>query len=96
MNRSPLSGTFSRSVSGGGPLGPELKYAGYDALVVQGRSETPVYIWINDDRVKIIDARKHWGKTSGETEAAIRKELSETARRDRGRVGRPAVPNQVR
>jgi len=77
MNRSPLTGTFSRSVSGGGPLGPELKYAGYDALVVQGCSEKPVYIWINDDQVKIVDAQKHWGKTSGETEKAIRKEIGD-------------------
>lgn len=42
VNKSPLSGAFSRTVTGGGAVGPELKYAGYDALVVEGKSRDPV------------------------------------------------------
>lgn len=77
MNKSPLSGSFSRSVSGGGAFGPELKYAGYDALVVEGRAEKPAYIWIDDERVQILDAQEHWGKGTEETEKDIRKELGD-------------------
>ncbi len=76
-NKSPLSGTFSRSVCGGGAFGPELKYAGYDGLIVEGKADAPVYIFIDDDRVTIKDARSHWGKFSSETEASIRDELQD-------------------
>ena len=76
-NKSPLSGALSRSVSGGGEFGPELKYAGYDALIVQGKATNPVYLWIDDGNVQIRDARAHWGKTTSETEDAIRKELGD-------------------
>jgi len=75
VNKSPLSGSLSRSVSGGGAFGPELKYAGYDGLVVEGRAETPVYLFIDDGRVRICDAGTLRGKTTGETEGAIRNEL---------------------
>lgn len=77
VNKSPLSGTFSRSVCGGGAFGPELKYAGYDGLIVEGKADAPVYIFIDDDRVTIKDARPHWGKFSSETEASIRDELQD-------------------
>ncbi len=45
----------------GGYFGPELKFAGYDGLIIQGRSDKPVYIWINDGKVEIRDARHLWG-----------------------------------
>jgi aldehyde:ferredoxin oxidoreductase len=77
INKSPLSGSLSRSVCGGGGFGPELKYAGYDAVIVRGKSRKPVYIWIDDDRVQIRDAQALWGKTTGETQSAIRKELND-------------------
>ncbi len=51
---------FTRS-SLGGHWGSELKYAGYDGVVVTGRSDTPVYIWINDDQVEIREAEDLWG-----------------------------------
>lgn len=77
VNRSPLSGSLSRSVCGGGAFGPELKYAGYDGLMVDGKAKAPVYIWIDDDKVQIRDAQAYWGKTTGETEEGIRKELGD-------------------
>ncbi len=46
----------------GGYWGPTLKYAGYDAVVVQGESERPVYLWIDDDRAELRDARELWGQ----------------------------------
>lgn len=45
----------------GNQFGTEMKYAGYDVLIVQGISEKPVYLWINDDKVEIKDASAQWG-----------------------------------
>lgn len=45
----------------GNLFGVEMKYAGYDVLIVQGISEKPVYLWIHDDKVKICDAKDQWG-----------------------------------
>jgi len=52
-----------------------LKKSGYDALIVEGASESPVYIWINDENVEVRDAKHLWGKWTAETESLIREEL---------------------
>ncbi len=52
----------------GGKFGPELKFAGYDHLIIQGRAEKPVYLWINDDNVEIVDAKDVWGKSTWEAD----------------------------
>ena len=60
---------FSRSGMGG-HWGPELKYSGYDGIIVQGKSEKPVYLWINNGQVEILDAGNVWGRgTYGATKA---------------------------
>ncbi len=60
---------FSRSGMGG-HWGPELKYCGYDGIIVQGKAENPVYLWIHDGQVEIRDADKIWGRgTFGATQA---------------------------
>jgi aldehyde:ferredoxin oxidoreductase len=51
----------------GGSWGNRLKYAGYDGIVVQGKADKPVYLWIHDDKVEIKDASHLWGKTSFES-----------------------------
>jgi aldehyde:ferredoxin oxidoreductase len=51
----------------GGSWGNRLKFAGYDAIVVQGQAEKPVYLWIHDNKVEFRDASALWGKTSFET-----------------------------
>ena len=56
----PDTGTFCRSTFGGG-FGAELKFAGYDGIIITGKSEKPVYLYINDDTVEIRDARDLWG-----------------------------------
>ena len=61
----------------GGWWGPELKHAGYDKVIVTGKSPVPVYIWINNDKVEIRDASHLWGIGTNETEALIREELDE-------------------
>jgi len=56
-------------------LGYELKAAGYDALIMQGKAEKPVYIWIHDDDVEIRDASHLWGKDAYETDDILLEQL---------------------
>lgn len=56
----------------------ELKHAGYDAVIVEGRSHTPCYLYITDEEVQIRDASALWGKTTWETLEAIREELNDS------------------
>jgi len=55
----------------GGHWGPELKYAGYDGLVVKGKAERPVYLWIHDDKVKVRGADDLWGLGTYETQQRL-------------------------
>jgi aldehyde:ferredoxin oxidoreductase len=65
------------SANAGGFWGAELKYAGYDHVIIRGKSPKPVYLYIEDDRVEIRDAGFIWGKTTFETEDALRRELGD-------------------
>jgi aldehyde:ferredoxin oxidoreductase len=76
ITKSPLSGAFTRAVCGG-QWGPELKFAGYDGVIVEGRASKPVYIFIDDEKAQIRDATHLWGMTTGETENTIKKELKD-------------------
>jgi len=60
-----------------GHFGTELKRAGYDAVIFYGKAEKPVYLWIDDDAVQLMDAKHLWGKSPQETEDAIKKELKD-------------------
>lgn len=57
----------------GGHFAAEMKYAGYDHIVISGKSEYPIYIFIKDDKVYFRDARKIWGNNTWETENLIKK-----------------------
>ncbi len=61
VSRSPLTGSIHDSHCGG-HFGPALKRAGFDYLVVTGKSENPVYLNISDEKIEILDASKMWGK----------------------------------
>jgi len=61
VSKSPHTGTIFES-NVGGSFGPELKFAGYDGLIITGRAEHPVYLRIEDDKVSLEDARFVWGK----------------------------------
>ena len=74
--RSPLTGGFGESEAGGF-WGPELKLAGWEAIVMTGRSAEPVYLWIKDDQVEIRDARHLWRHDPEEAQAVIRQETGE-------------------
>jgi aldehyde:ferredoxin oxidoreductase len=91
--RSPLTGAFGSSEAGGW-WGPELKFAGYDAVVIKGRAERPVYLWIDDGEVEIRDGSAVWGMETGEAQEAIRREVEEP--RARVALIGPAGENQVR
>ena len=79
ITKSPLNGTIAASNSGG-VFGPELKFAGYDALIVEGQSATPVYLWIKDDKVEIRDASALWGMTVADTTEALRADTDHEAK----------------
>jgi len=76
ITKSPLTGAIADSQAGGF-WGPELKFAGFDAIVVKGKASEPVYLWINDGKVEIRSASHLWGKTTGETQNSIREELGD-------------------
>lgn len=61
--------------SGGGDLGPTLKKAGFDAIIIEGKSVTPVYIYINNGCIKIMNAVHLWGTTTWEAEKLIKNDL---------------------
>jgi aldehyde:ferredoxin oxidoreductase len=62
------------SANVGGHWGAELKFAGFDNIVLAGKSEKPVYLWIQDGKAELRDAKHLWGKTTFETEDTIRRE----------------------
>lgn len=74
--KSPLTGTIGDS-QGGGFFPAELKFAGFDALVIKGKSPKPVYLWIKDGQYELKDASHLWGSITGEAESAIREELGD-------------------
>ena len=71
VTKGPLTGAIACSNSGG-KFGAEFKYAGYDLLLIEGRSEVPVYLLIQDERVTLEPANEIWGTTVWNTEEWIR------------------------
>jgi aldehyde:ferredoxin oxidoreductase len=69
--KSPLTNTYSYSLCGG-HWGPELKFAGYDGLIVEGKAKNPVYITINNNSVELKSAENIWGKLIPESEKLLR------------------------
>ncbi len=76
MAKSPLTGLLG-SANMGGFFAPELAWAGFHHLVIKGKAKKPVYIWIHNGEIEIRDANGLWGKTTTETQWAIRKELND-------------------
>ena len=74
--KSPLTGGYGEA-DVGGFFGAEMKQAGFDASVVQGRAEKPVYLWIKDGQAELRPADHLWGKTTLETQEAIQDELGD-------------------
>ena len=74
--KSPLTDCIGDSQSGGF-FPAELKWTGYDGIVLYGRADSPVYLWIKEGEVEIRDAAHLWGKITGEAERMIQEELDD-------------------
>ena len=74
--KSPLTGGIAKSEVGGF-WGAELMHAGYDGIIIEGKSPKPVYLFIHNGEASIKDAAHLWGKTTKETEETIRQELGD-------------------
>jgi aldehyde:ferredoxin oxidoreductase len=90
--KSPLTGGYGDS-NLGGFLMAELKFAGYDMIILEGASREPLYLFIDDDRVELRDARAYWGKGALELETQLKKEIGEAFQF--ATIG-PAGENRVR
>lgn len=76
ISKSPLTGAIA-DTQAAGYWGPELKMAGFDAIVVRGKADKPVYLWVHDGEAEIRDAAHLWGKNTGDAQAGIREELGD-------------------
>jgi aldehyde:ferredoxin oxidoreductase len=74
--KSPLTGGFGEA-DVGGFWGAELKRTGWDAIVITGQAEEPVYLWIEGNRVEIRDGAHLWGKKTAEVEEILKEELGD-------------------
>lgn len=72
VSKSPLTGTFDDSYVGG-HIASELKYAGYDGVIIKGRRQAPSYLHISDTKVEILDAADFWGLDTFATEVTLLK-----------------------
>jgi len=91
--KSPLTGILGDS-NAGGHFAAEMKYAGYDQIIIEGRSGEPVYVSIDDDLVRIEDARHLWGREVYETDKILREDMKDNSIRT-AIVG-PAAENGVK
>lgn len=73
VSLSPLTGIFGES-DAGGAWGDELKKAGFDGVLVRGKSSKPVYLWVTDDKIELRSAEKTWELDAYEFEPVIRQE----------------------
>jgi aldehyde:ferredoxin oxidoreductase len=76
MAKSPLTGLLG-SANMGGFFAPELAWAGFHHLVIRGKADKPVYIFIHNGEIEIKDAKNIWGKSTTDTQWAIREELGD-------------------
>lgn len=74
--KSPLTGGYASS-SLGGMMTAEMKYAGLDMIIIEGISEKPVFLFIDDDTIELRDASDYWGKKTFEVEKAMKEKFGE-------------------
>lgn len=78
VTKSPLTG-LHLDCHAGGYFGPELRKAGWDGIIVKGKSKDPIYLWIMDEEIEFRDASKIWGSSISETVEKIRTETDKKA-----------------
>lgn len=74
--KSPLTGAYGEAEAGGF-WGAELKRAKLDAIIIEGKSDEPVYLWIHEGKVEIMDASHLWGIEIKKSQKTIRKDLGD-------------------
>jgi aldehyde:ferredoxin oxidoreductase len=74
--KSPLTGGFGEAEAGG-YWGPELKRTGWDGIMVHGKADTPVYLYLHDGECEFRDASHYWGKLSGEVQDGLLEEIGD-------------------
>jgi len=77
ITKSPLTGIYAEADCGG-HWGEKLKKSGYDGIIVLGKADRPLYIWIDDGQVRLKDASHLWGKDTFEVDEIIKKETTDT------------------
>lgn len=90
ITKSPHTGTILDSYAGG-VFAAELKFAGYDAVIIEGKSENPVYIHIENDSVSLADASELWGKGTHETETILKRRHGDVSVMSCGQAGENLV-----
>ncbi|MEM2870380.1 MAG: aldehyde ferredoxin oxidoreductase family protein [Thermoplasmata archaeon] len=73
-SKSPESG-FLADTNCGGYFAPELKYAGFERLIIKGKAKKPVILHVTDNNIEIKDAKDYWGQTTNEAQKRIRQDL---------------------
>lgn len=92
VTKSPLTGGIANA-GVGGYFGAELKFCGFDFIIIEGRAEKPVYLWINNGRISLRSADHVWGKGTEDSEEILLKETDQMAHI--AAIG-PAGENRVR
>ncbi|MCW4048147.1 MAG: aldehyde ferredoxin oxidoreductase family protein [Candidatus Bathyarchaeota archaeon] len=91
--KSPHTGIFGDS-NAGGHFAPEMKFAGYDQIIIEGKSENPIYISVKDDEIEFRDAEQITGSTVFDADAYIKKDLADA--RTQTVICGPAAENGVK
>ncbi|MRR51184.1 MAG: aldehyde ferredoxin oxidoreductase, partial [Rhodocyclaceae bacterium] len=93
VTKGPLTGAIACSNSGG-YFGAEMKFAGWDMIIFEGKSPKPVYLFLENDRAELRDASHLWGKSTWDTEEIIKKTHQDPQIRvsSIGRAGENGVP----
>jgi aldehyde:ferredoxin oxidoreductase len=81
VTKSPITNTVYEG-NAGGKFGAELKFSGFDFIIIEGKANRPVYLWIYNGKAEIRDAKNLWGKTVYQTVDLIREELSSIVGKD--------------
>jgi aldehyde:ferredoxin oxidoreductase len=92
-SKSPLTGIWGHATASGF-WGPELRFTGHDGIIIEGKARTPVYLYITDNENRIADAKDVWGRTTSETQDAIRSDVGD--KKSRVACIGPAGENLVR
>ena len=74
--KSPLTSGFFHS-SAGGHFAPELKYAGYDGVIIEGASKEPVYLYVDNERAELRDATHIWGERTDIAQQWLKSDIGE-------------------